>query len=91
MAVLPEKRKECIFQAIGHPIGAGHLTAVAVLGQERLFNTGPRHIVCQDGVHHSSNILIDTASIDEFMIIGCGGSDRKIIAFGTIPFGVHAV
>lgn len=75
----------------GHPVRAAYPLPVTVLGQNRLPHIRPGQIVRQHLIHDLGNILKDRAPVGPFLIIGRGGSDRKVISAISVPLRVNPV
>ena len=76
---------------LAHPVRTGHPPAVTVLGQNRLFHTGPCQILVKDFIYDPRNAVENIPPVNPFMVIGGGRSDGKIIAFVAVPFCIHTV
>ena len=69
---------------LAEPVGAGDSLAVAVLGQNGLFDIGPGKEIRKHLIHHPGNTGKIIPSVHPFVVIGGGGSDGEIIAFVPI-------
>ena len=68
-----------------------YLFAVTVLGKDWLTYIWSGKIILKQFIYNAVNAGKDIPAIDPFVIIGSGGSNRKVITFVPVPFRINPV
>jgi hypothetical protein len=76
---------------LAHPVGAGYLFAVAVLGEKRLRHIWLGNIIGKYRIYCLGNACVNISPRHIFLVVGGGTGDGKLISSVAVPFRVDAV
>lgn len=76
-----------VTQEFGAPLAeavAGNPLAIAIGGKNRLGDAGACQIVIKYLVYQIGNVFINISAVHKFLVIGCGGSNGKVVSLISI-------